>query len=182
MILYLVRHGETINNGHGIIQGQMEVNLSPLGIENASKLKELISKLDIDVVISSPLSRALDTAKIITDDKFPINIDDRIIERSWGFSEGVSIEEIGDEETIRRWDFNLNTDGGNDHIEKVQDFLKRLSEFLEDIRVRYADKRVLVVSHSAVLRGMHYIINGIPEDGDLSKIEIPNLRVIEYKL
>ena len=58
----------------------------------------------------------------------------------------------------------------------------RLSEFLEDIRVRYASKKVLVVSHSAVLRGLHYIINGIPEDGDLSKIEIPNLRVIEYEL
>ncbi len=182
MILYLVRHGETVNNGHGIIQGQMEVNLSPLGIEKASKLKELVSKLDIDVVISSPLSRAIDTAKIITDDKYPINIDDRIIERSWGFSEGVSIDEIGEEETIRRWNFNLNTDGGDDHIENLQDFLKRLSEFLEDIRVRYASKKVLVVSHSAVLRGLHYIINGIPEDGDLSKIEIPNLRVIEYEL
>ena len=41
-----------------------------------------------------------------------------------------------------------------------------------------SDKKVLVVAHSAVLRGMHYIINGIPEDGDLLKIEIPNLRII----
>jgi len=52
----------------------------------------------------------------------------------------------------------------------------------EDIRVRYADKKVLVVAHSAVLRGMHYIINGIPEDGDMSKIDIPNLRIIEYEI
>ena len=55
-------------------------------------------------------------------------------------------------------------------------------EFIEDIRVKYNDKKVLVVAHSAVLRGAHYLINGVPEDGDMSKIEIPNLRIIEYEI
>ncbi|MBR1376866.1 MAG: histidine phosphatase family protein [Bacilli bacterium] len=182
MILYLVRHGETENNKNGIVQGQMEADLSPKGIEDAKKIKKLVSELDIDVVISSPLKRAIDTAKIITDNKYPINIDDRIIERSWGFSEGVKMEEVGEKKTIERWNFYTNTSDGDDHIEKVQDFLKRLSEFIEDIRIKYSDSKVLVVAHSAVLRGIHYIINGIPEDGDLSKIEIPNLRIIEYEL
>ena len=43
-------------------------------------------------------------------------------------------------------------------------------------------KKVLVVAHSAILRAIHYAINGIPEDGDLLKIEIPNLRIIEYEI
>ncbi len=177
MILYLVRHGETVTNKSGLIQGQRDVELSDKGIENAKELKEIIGSLDIDVVISSPLKRAIDTAKIITDNKYPINIDDRIIERDWGLIEGIKFTEV---DSSKNWNFSENT--GDNQIEKVQDFLKRLSEFLEDLRNKYKDKKVLVVAHSAVLRGMHYIINGIPEDGDLLKIEIPNLRIIEYEL
>ena len=177
MILYLVRHGATENNKYSIIQGQREAALSEEGKESAKELVDLIKDLDIDVVISSPLSRAVDTAKIITDNKYPINTDDRLLERDWGLNEGISILDV---DTVKCWNFYINTD--DNHIEPVQDFLKRLSEFIEDIRVRYADKKVLVVAHSAVLRGMHYIINGIPEDGDMSKIDIPNLRIIEYEL
>lgn len=177
MKLYLVRHGETEKNKYGLVQGQTEADLSLKGIEEAKKLQELINSLNIDVVISSPLRRAIDTARIITDNKYPINIDDRIIERNWGMCEGVSIENV---DTIKCWNFYINTD--DNKIEKLQDFMKRLSEFLEDIRIKYNKKNVLVVTHSAVLRGMHYLINGIPDDGDLSKIEIPNLRIIEYDI
>ena len=177
MILYLVRHGETLNNKNDLIQGRKEADLSLKGIEEAAKLKDLIKSLNIDRVISSPLRRAYDTAKIITDNKYPINIDDRLIERDWGFNEGVSIMEV---DTVKCWNFYLNT--SENKIEPLQEFLKRLSEFIEDISHKYQDQKVLVVAHSAVLRGMHYIINGIPEDGDLSKIDIPNLRIIEYKL
>lgn len=177
MILYLVRHGKTNKNDLGLIQGVTEADLSDEGIQESKKLCELVESLDIDVVISSPLRRAKDTAKIITNVKYPINIDDRIIERNWGLCEGAY---IGDVDTVKCWNFYLNTN--DNKIECVQDFLKRLSEFLEEIRIRYKDKKVLVVTHSAVLRGMHYIINGIPEDGDMSKIDIPNLRIIEYEL
>ncbi len=177
MKLYLVRHGQTEKNKYGLVQGQTEADLSLKGIEDAKKLQDLISSLNIDVVISSPLRRAIDTARIITDNKYPINIDDRIIERNWGMCEGVSIENV---DTVKCWNFYINT--CENKIEKVQDFMKRLSEFLEDIRIKYSDKNVLVVTHSAVLRGMHYLINGIPDDGDMSKIDIPNLRIIEYDI
>ena len=177
MKLYLVRHGQTEKNKYGLVQGQTEADLSLKGIEDAKKLQNLISSLNIDVVISSPLRRAIDTARIITDNKYPINIDDRIIERNWGMCEGVSIENV---DTVECWNFYINT--CENKIEKVQDFMKRLSEFLEDIRIKYSDKNVLVVTHSAVLRGMHYLINGIPDDGDMSKIDIPNLRIIEYDI
>lgn len=177
MILYVVRHGETEKNKYGLIQGQTECDLSENGINKAKELIPLIKDIDIDVVISSPLKRAIDTAKIITDNSYPINIDDRIIERDWGLCEGASIDDV---DTVKCWNFSLNTDANR--IEKVQDLLKRVSEFLEDIKVRYKDSNVLVVSHSAVLRAIHYCLHPIPEDGDMSKIDIPNLRVIEYEI
>lgn len=177
MILYVVRHGETEKNKYGLIQGQTECDLSNNGIEKAKELIPIVRNLKIDVVISSPLKRAYDTASIITEGKYPINIDDRLIERNWGLCEGASIDDV---DTVKCWNFFLNT--GDNGIEKVQDLLKRVSEFLEDIKNKYPDKNVLVASHSAILRAIHYCLHNIPEDGDMSKIDIPNLRIIEYEI
>ena len=177
MILYVVRHGQTEWNLEHRCQGISDIPLTDKGIEEAKELQELVKSLDIDVVISSPLSRARETAKILVDNKLPVNIDDRIIERDWGMNEGAKIDEV---DQIDCWDVILNTNVQN--IERVQDFMKRVSEFLEDIKVRYPDKKVLVVAHSAVLRVIHYLLGTIPEDGDLTKINIPNLRIIEYEV
>ena len=177
MILYVVRHGETEKNKYGLVQGQTECDLSARGIEQAKELIPIVRNLKIDVVISSPLKRAYDTASIITELKYQINIDDRIIERNWGLCEGASIDDV---DTVKCWNFFLNSDDNG--IEKVQDLLKRVSEFLEDIKNKYSDKNVLVASHSAILRAIHYCLHNIPEDGDMSKIDIPNLRIIEYEI
>ena len=177
MVLYVTRHGATLKNELGLIQGQTECDLSNNGIEEAEKLASIVKDIDIDVVISSPLKRAYDTAHIITEGRLPINTDDRLIERDWGMCEGAHIEEV---DTVKCWNFFLNTDDNG--IEKVQDLLARISEFLEDIKVKYKDKNVLVVAHSAVLRAIHYCLHSIPEDGDMSKLEIPNLRLIEYEI
>ncbi len=177
MILYVVRHGETIWNKEKRIQGITDIPLSKKGEEDAFELQKLVSNLNIDVVISSPLTRAIKTAKILVDSKYPINTDDRIKERSWGLNEGAKVDEV---DTIDCWDVILNTSLNN--IEPIQDFMYRVSDFLEDIKVRYKDKNVLVVTHSAVIRVIHYMLGNIPEDGDLSKINIPNLRILEYKI
>ena len=177
MKLYVVRHGQTDQNLLGLVQGDTESDLTEKGIEEAKALRELVASLNIDVVVSSPLRRALDTAKIITDNKYDIIIDKRLIERDFGLSEGKPVDE---ELTIKYWDFKLNTDING--VEKVQDLMFRITEFIEDMRNKYNDKKVLVVAHSAILRAIHYAINGIPEDGDLLKIEIPNLRIVEYEI
>lgn len=177
MNLYVVRHGQTIWNLEGRVQGVSDIPLTDAGIKEAMKLQKLVESLNIDVVISSPLKRALDTAKVIVNYKIPINTDDRIKERSWGMNEGAKIDEV---DNIDCWNVMLNTKVQS--IESIQDFMYRVSNFLEDIKVRYKDKNVLVVTHSAVSRVIHYLLESIPEDGDLSKINIPNLRIIEYKI
>ncbi len=177
MKLYVVRHGQTDQNVLGLVQGDTESDLTEKGREEAKALQELVESLNIDVVVSSPLRRALDTAKLITNNKKEIIIDERLIERDFGLSEGKPVDE---ELTVKYWDFSLNTD--INQVEKVQDLMFRITEFIEDMRNKYDDKKVLVVAHSAILRAIHYAINGIPEDGDLLKIEIPNLRIIEYEI
>lgn len=177
MVLYVVRHGQTEWNLEHRVQGVSDIPLTEIGINEAKELANLVKDLSIDVVISSPLTRARDTAKILIDNRLPINIDDRIKERDWGMNEGMNINDV---DGIDCWDVILNTNVQG--IERVQDFMKRVSEFIEDIKVRYKDKNVLVVAHSAVLRVIHYLLGVIPEDGDLTRINIPNLRIIEYEI
>lgn len=177
MKLYVVRHGQTDQNVLGLVQGDTESDLTEKGREEAKALQDLVKSLNVDVVVSSPLRRAVDTAKLITNNEKEIIIDDRLIERDFGLSEGKPVDE---ELTVKYWNFKLNTD--INQVEKVQDLMFRITEFIEDMRNKYDDKKVLVVAHSAILRAIHYAINGIPEDGDLLKIEIPNLRIIEYEI
>ena len=177
MILYVVRHGKTKWNLEHRCQGISDIPLAEEGKKAAEELQSLVSTLGIDIVFASPLSRAIDTAKIITNGEIPINIDDRLMERDWGMNEGMVVDEI---DQIDCWDVILNTNVQG--IERVQDFMSRISDFIEDIKVKYSDKKVLVVAHSAVLRVIHYLLGTIPEDGDLTKIEIPNLRLIEYEI
>ena len=128
MNLYVVRHGETIWNVEKRVQGVTDIPLTEKGKKEAEELQDLISTLNIDVVVSSPLERAKDTAKILTNNSLPINTDDRIKERDWGMNEGALID------TVDRWDcwdVILNTKVQN--IECIQDFMYRVSEFIEDI-------------------------------------------------
>ena len=177
MKLYVVRHGETIWNVENRVQGVSDIPLTDKGRLDATLQKDFVKTLDIDVVISSPLDRAIETARILTDGKYPINTDDRIKERDWGMNEGADIDSV---DRIDCWDVILNTRVQN--IESIQDFMYRVSSFLEDIKVRYKDKKVLLVTHSAVIRVIHYLLGTIPEDGNLSRINIPYLRVLEYDL
>lgn len=177
MTLYVVRHGETIWNQERKVQGITDIPLTDKGREEAKELQDLIKTLNIDVVISSPLIRARETAKILVNSSLPINTDDRIKERDWGLNEGANIDTVDKWDC---WDVVLNTRVQN--IESIQDFMYRVSDFLEDIKVRYKDKNVLIVTHSAVSRVIHYLLEEIPEDANLSRIDIPNLRIIEYKI
>jgi len=177
MNLYVVRHGETVWNLEKKVQGITDIPLTDKGRKEAEELQVLIKTLNLDVVISSPLERTRETAKILVNSCLPINIDDRIKERDWGMNEGALIDTV---DTWDCWDVILNTKVQN--IECIQDFMYRVSNFIEEIKIKYKDKNVLVVTHGAVSRVIHYLLGTIPEDANLSRIDIPNLRIIEYKL
>ncbi|MDX1961806.1 MAG: histidine phosphatase family protein [Pirellulales bacterium] len=62
MILYLIRHGESVSNAAGRIQGQLDIPLSDLGQRQSAALARYLSQIPLDAVISSPLRRAAETA------------------------------------------------------------------------------------------------------------------------
>ena len=65
MIFYLIRHGESLYNAEGRIQGQSDVALSPLGLLQAQAIAEALADETIDAIFASPLRRAWQTAEPI---------------------------------------------------------------------------------------------------------------------
>jgi broad specificity phosphatase PhoE len=95
--LIIVRHGKTANNAAGLLQGQQDIPLSDVGIQQAESLAQTLATERIDLIISSPLARALTTAEIINHGRnIPVSIDPDLRERSFGQFQGQSIKTYQD--------------------------------------------------------------------------------------
>jgi broad specificity phosphatase PhoE len=174
-MIYIVRHGKTSWNEIGRIQGHADVALNKDGIEEAKKIKDNLKDIRFDLVISSPLKRALRTAKIISGYKYKdIIIDNRIIERCNGEFEGKLKNEIF--ESIDFNDPNEKRYG----IENIIDFRKRINNFCEEIKDKYKNKNILVVTHAGVSIYMRCYFEGEPQNNDYMKYKLKNCEVIKY--
>lgn len=174
MNIFIVRHGQTNYNIEGRYAGRIDVPLNENGINEAYEVKEKLKDIKFDKVYSSPLKRAYDTAKIITDNE--IIIDDRIIERDNGELEGKLKTEITD-----IIDFN-NPNEAKYNIENIASFRNRIKDFLDDIISKNDDGNILIVTHAGVGIYMRCYFEGDPEDSNYSLYKIKNCEVIEYNI
>ena len=176
--LYLVRHSKTLWNEKRLIQGRTDLDLSPLGISDANKLKDEINIKDIDVCFSSPLKRALSTAQIITDNKIDIIYDDLLIERDFGLYEGTTALDM---DLLRRtWDLKL--DDKTNNIEPLSSVLNRSKLFIDKLKKDYDGKTVLVVSHACLLKGIYFNLLGYDLNTDFLSWYPDNAKVYELEI
>ncbi len=96
--MVLVRHGETSWNALGILQGNADVPLNEKGVEQAQALAQNTSNKTVNVVYSSPLSRAYDTAQAIADvHNLPVNVHGNLREIGVGIYTGYRASQIPSE-------------------------------------------------------------------------------------
>ena len=89
-MLYIIRHGKTDWNERHKIQGRTDIPLNDEGRAMAEEAREEYKDVNFDVVFCSPLVRAKETAEILLKGRnLPINIDDRLMEMSFGEYEGI---------------------------------------------------------------------------------------------
>lgn len=177
MKLYVVRHGETVENANNCLVGRQNSPLDLKGIEQAKKVKEYFEGRHIDLIMSSPLDRCKMTASIISDGKIEIKYTDKLLGRDHGEFTGVSRTLMPYDEY---WNYNLNKQ--YERAESVRDLYDRVASVIEELKEEYKDKTVMIVTHSGVIRVLYYYFKGIPEDGVLSEVEIKNCQVYEYDL
>ena len=141
----LVRHGETDWNAAKRIQGRTDIPLNDTGKWQAEQTGLYLKDAHWDVVISSPLSRAKETAHLILQHVHaPLVIMDDFIERNFGEAEGMSFEE-------RQKLFPNKQYPNMEPLSALQD---RMLEGIEKVRATYPDKRVLIVAHGAAIHAL----------------------------
>lgn len=94
--IILVRHAECIGNITNRLAGRINFDLTDNGILQAKRLAQELKNKKIDIIYSSPLQRAIDTAKIIAEynENINIRIDESLIEIDYGVCDGMSWNDI----------------------------------------------------------------------------------------
>lgn len=154
-----IRHGITAWNKEGRAQGSSDIPLDADGHLQAEKLAERLGNEKWDIIFSSDLRRAEQTAEAIQTALNPIHLqtDARIREVSGGQIEGTTLEE-----RIAKWGNNWREQ--NLGMESNEHILRRGFSFLEDLTEKYADKNIIVVSHGSFIKR---IIKKLLPDSDM---------------
>lgn len=172
MHVFLIRHGETSLNAAGVLRGQLDVPLDETGEAEALALGELFRGVPLSAVVSSPLTRALDTARqVCSASGAPFTIDERLRDRYYGEWAGRSLEEV--EERFGSIDAAPS-------VEARQVFEDRAEEALADavaaadavtaVQAAAGEAGVALVTHDAVLCAL--LGRRFP-DLDIAELKLP---------
>ncbi len=159
-MICIIRHGETAKNRAGVLQGRSDVPLNDAGRCQAEEVRDRFAAAGIrfDKVYSSPLIRAVQTAKIVAGD-VPVIIDDRLIEMDYGPYEGMDLSDPVPEVMTFFRDFVHNP--APEGMEPLRDVVARTGAFLEEIREEAAQKNILISTHAIAMKGaLEYLTPG----------------------
>ncbi len=161
----LLRHGESEGNSSGVLQGQSDYPLSSIGIIQAQKLAQLwkLRGTNFDLIISSPLRRASQTAEIISLTlEVPVELNSSWMERNFGRLQGFNLDDIDQLQPKVDYFNPYEPIGGNG--ESQLDLYTRACLAIQDILRRPAGS-YLVVSHGGIINKALYAILGITPQG-----------------
>lgn len=150
--LIIVRHGETVENGLKIAQGQTDGTLTEKGKAENDTLGKELQQFSFGTIYSSPLGRALQTAEAIHrhNSEATLITDDRLMERHLGELQGKHYPE------------GYKESGMYEGVETVQSMAERMSSFLSFVKQKYTGETVVMVSHGYVIKVLLSLVNNWP--------------------
>lgn len=177
MFLYIVRHGETVDNLRGVVQGHLPGKLTETGIIQAKKLGERLKEVDFDCIYSSDLHRAIQTTNEIKvfHKNVRVKYSQKLREINMGENQGKTREELR-----YKPDFSgvyVAPQGG----ESTEQLYDRVMVFLHEILSDNHLQKVLLVSHGGTIKAFISIFTGIEKSLIFSVEHIKNtsLTVVE---
>lgn len=161
--LFLVRHGRTELNAAGLLRGEIDVPLDPVGKKEAAQLGKAFGEISLDVV-SSPLARAVATAQALVADPRSVRLDDPLRDRTYGSWAGHAPAEL------------VEAFGSVDRTPRVEprgEVEARARDALVD--ALHVDEsceavNVALVTHDAILR---ILLGMLLPDLDADKVALP---------
>ncbi len=166
MILYLIRHGETDYNKERRMQGWLDIPLNQLGHTQAKAAAHILVNHKIEVLYSSDLLRAKETAHHISKQlMLKPSYTPALRERDMGLFSGWAWESERDEYKDKLWvEFEAARDGAdpdwNKHGgESIADMTARISDFMQELHAMHPDKSVGLVTHGGTINRILEIYN-----------------------
>jgi len=153
--IFILRHGQTDWNVKRLIQGQKNPPLNPAGKRNVKELEKELQHISFDVVYSSDLLRAKQTAEIIAKERNLLVTTTKLLrERAFGKYEGKHVDAVKELDALLatmeqqiRFSYKHEPD-----IESDEEIISRFITSLREIAIINAGKTVLVITHSGMMR------------------------------
>lgn len=173
---YFVRHGQTIWNVENKICGATDIALTKQGHEQAVQTgkKILESRIKADEILYSPLMRAADTAKHISEvTGIPARVEERLKEQNFGKWESTPRD--GADFQKAKMEFANNYEGGESMLRLAQ----RIYNLLDDIRKESHDKTYILVAHNGIARVVQSYFHDMTNK-EYAAWGIKNCEVVRY--
>ncbi len=176
MKLYVARHGQTVWNAQNKVCGITDIELTEKGIEQAKELAATVQNYNIDIVLSSPLKRAVATSKIVADkNNIAMHIEERLAEQNYGIYEGVDRKD--DSFLTNKRNFAYKYPQG----ESMMQVAYRIYGLMDKIKEQYRGKNILIISHGGVCRIIRTYFKDMTND-EFFNYTLGNGKVEQYEL
>ena len=152
-MIYIVRHGQTELNQRSVLQGRSNHPLTDLGREQASAVGDAFREAGIvfDKVYTSPLDRAIETAKLVAGD-VPIECEDALIEMDYGPYEGTDLHNLPPE--VEEFFQDFTNHPAPEGMEQLSSVVARAGEFLERLKAEAVHRDILLSTHAIAMKGL----------------------------
>lgn len=174
--IYFTRHGQTIWNVENKICGATDIALTELGHQQAIDLgKKLVTEnIHIDEILYSPLVRASETARHISEiTGVPMRMEPRLKEQNFGRYESTPRD--GEEFREMKTHFIDHFGSGETMLHLAQ----RIYNLLDDIKAEADNKTYLLVAHNGIARVIHSYFHDMANE-EYAKFGIKNCEIREY--
>ena len=152
-MIYIIRHGQTEQNNRKLLTGRANYQLNETGISQAREAGAWIQEngIHFDIVFSSPLNRALDTAALAAPG-VEMRVDERLIEMEFGPYEGMDLTWPAPEVITFFRDFEHNP--APEGMEPLKEVVARLGTLLEELKPLAKEKNILLSTHAIAMKGL----------------------------
>lgn len=178
MKLYVIRHGQTNCNKENKYNCRLDEDINEIGIKQAEEARKKVKNLDIDLIICSPMIRTKHTCGIINVNNIPVIYDERLMERIGGKLTNTVLDDYYYTDYYNYYSTNI-VEG----LETLPELFKRVHSLLDEIKEKYKDKNILLVTHGAVARTIQFYFEPIPDDGMLLNVSgQKNCEIKKYEM
>ena len=176
MVLYVARHGQTLWNAQNKVCGVTDIGLNETGIEQAEELAGIVNNYKIDIIVSSPLKRAVETSKIVAKhNNISFYIEEFLIEQNYGIYEGVDRRNSQFLNNKRNFAYKY-PDG-----ESMMQVAYRVYGGIDKIRQEHQKKDILLITHGGVCRIIRTYFKDMTND-EFFNYTLENGRLEKYEL